>query len=409
MTTPEPFTCDVAGLLGAIKRVKLGIDKKSALPILQGVHIRAGATTTTTRSAILTTTDMDVTVSTFVDGSGALDVVAPVVMLEKILGKLRGSVTLERDADAGKLILSAGSRTYSLQAFASDDYPQTVDDPAAFPCIPQALGWRDAWDKVKRSIGKDPTRIGLTRVSVDGRTVVATDSYRMSVHNLPTDHAPLPTTLVQGRACEIVAKLKGAVSFGIVATDRPTFSVFGADGVTRVSCRPVDEQYPNYRALLPNPADLMSATIDKRTLVDAIDAVAVVARKDNPRVTFAFSRDGKLELSAESTDNGSAAETLAYSGAVQHCRCLDPECSAEHNDTWRAGFNPVFLADGMAGIDGQNVVMSVSDPLRPAILRAADADAESLYLLMPIAIETPHERHARIDEENGKRTTAAAA
>ena len=319
--------------------MKLGIDKRSAPPILQGVHIKDGR---------LTTTDLETTVSTCIDAAGSLDIVAPLALLEKIPGKLSGAVVLRRDGLDLQVTEQAGSRAYTVASWAPEDYPLETIDPRSFPCAPRAPGWRDAWSQVRHAIGKDPTRSGLTRVSVDGRTVMTTDSYRMVVHTLPAEHVEVPKVRIRGRACQIVEKLKGAASFGVSDVERPLSSVSGADGVTTVSTLPKDETYPNWRVLLPAPgAETMSASVDRKILLGAIDAVSVVASKKDTRVDLAFSSAGDglhheraLKVSMAAAGIGGGAEPIGFAGDVHHCRCEDPDCTEDHGATWRTAFSP---------------------------------------------------------------------
>jgi len=411
---PVPFTCEAADLLAAIKRVKLGVSRKSVLPVLSGVRIVDGT---------LTTTDLDVTVETRVRGTGNVSIVSPVAILEKCVAKLSGIVTM--DVDGLDLHVSAGPRAYTVKSFDAQDFPQTV--PASCPVLYGAPSWRTAWDKVRRAIGKDATRPILTTVSVSGREIVACDSYRLARYTLP-EHvdgfgycAELPKALVAGRACEIVAKLKGDVSFGVTSGDTsscpachgtgtnyngnpcepcdgtgkvdvqgtPSFNVKSSnvaragDHETQVYARAETGQYPNTAQLIPDPAGLMSAMVDKRAMVGALDAVSVMAIKNAPvRLSF----NGKLTLATLAQDVGSAAETIDYAGELGQ---YAPEFVDEYPrlaeampaDPFVIGLNPDYLADGLACVDAEVVTLDVSSPLRPMLLH--DEDPAFLYLLMP--------------------------
>jgi len=310
-TTVDAFECDVVDILSANKRVKLGIDKKSVLPILQGVHIKDGR---------LTTTDLETTVSTYIDAAGKLDIVAPIALLEKVLGKLSGAVVLRREGLDLQVTELAGSRAYTFTSWASDDCPLETIDPCSSPASPGCLDGATPGAR-SHAIGKDPTRIGLTRVSVDGRTVVTTDSYRMVVHALPAEHVELPKVLIRGRACRIVEKLKGAAS--------------------------------------------------------------VVASKKDTRVDLAFSSldDGlhherALKVSMAAAGIGSAAETIGFAGDVHHCRCEDPDCKEDHGATLHTAFRPTYLAEGLEVFSAGRVALQFSSPLRPLVMRDDD-DAEN--------------------------------
>lgn len=437
---PEPFTCDAGELLAALKRVKLAVSRKSSLPVLSGVRIESGE---------LTTTDMDVTVVTRVQGSGAVSIVAPVALLEKCIAKLSGIVTLE--ADGLDLHVSAGSRAYTVQGFAPEDFPQTVSIASQAMPLAAAPSWREAWEKVRRAVSTDDTRPILATVFVNGREVVTTDSYRLARYILPDDTADMPQSLVLRRACEVVAKLKGDVSYGARPQDpthcgvckgsgkgtgdlhtvddpsgpgrtmqtnvvdcyackgsgnatgpdfnvsSPAFGIVDKSGAeTRVYARPVEGQFPNVKQLIPDPSSLMSATIDKSAIIGALDAVSVMAQKNAPvRLSF----NGSLTLATTTQDVGAASESIDYAGDIGKSTFV--EGSSDEPDAYPEGFiiglNPEFLADGLACIESAEVTLDVSNPLRPVLLHAPQTDVESgfLYLLMPVRIAENREREDR--------------
>jgi DNA polymerase III sliding clamp (beta) subunit (PCNA family) len=51
----------------------------------------------------------------------------------------------------------------------------------------------------------------------------------------------------------------------------------------------------------------------------------------------------------------------------------------------RAAFNATYLEAGIAATEGDEVVIDMSDPQRPALIHAPD-DRQFLYLLMPIRV-----------------------
>jgi len=373
--TSEPFTCVASELLAAIKRVKLGVNRKSCLPVLSGVLFNNGE---------LTTTDMDTTLITHVDAAGSLNMVAPVAMLEKVLGKVQGTIILTRDGL--DLQVDAGSRQYTLKGYVPEDFPQVVA-PLTTMLMQwtDAPSWRDAWRKLEPCTSKDTTRpilcavsIGSTEHGEDGRTMVATDSYRLGAYKLPDEHPTLPAALVGRRACEVVAKLKGAVSFGTRDDTLAAFRVDHGNGTaTEVYSRAVEGQFPSRLQLTPDPESMMSAAVDREDFLIAVDAVSAILDKKNPKIVLGF--NGTLKVSAESQDVGSAREYLEYTGEIDYY----DENGSPRGELWEAAYNPAYLADGLASVDARTVVIDVTSPLRPAIIRGI-GDTFT-YLIMPIA------------------------
>ena len=407
----KPFTCQAPELLAAIKRVKHGVARKSYLPVLSGILFEDGK---------LTTTDMETTLATRVQGTGNVSIVAPAVLLEKVVARLSGTVTLTRDGL--NLRVSAGSRAYTLQSLDPLDFPKTVGGAGELmPMIPLPT-WREAWSRVEPAVSKDTTRPPLTGTLISGDTMVATDSYRLARYLFPAGTADLPTAIIPRRALEIVAKLKGDVSYNAPAveshvcgscngkgtTQRPKynigrnvpmvdvpcyickgsgtmlgtpdiagFSIVDKTGAeTRVYARPIEGQFPNYKQLLPDSFDMV-ATVNRANMIGAVDAVSVMAQKDaSIRLGFRES----LTVRAISQDVGEASETIQYAADMR----VDEVDGGPVWPDFTIGFNPGYIADGLGSFNSLEVTLSGTSPLRPMVI-GAEGDT-FLYLIMPIRL-----------------------
>ena len=379
-----PFTCDAAALASALKRVKYGISSRSALPILSGVLIDCGT---------LTTTDLDVTVQAHVPGTGYVHTVAPVALLEKVLGKMAGTVTLQ--ASPGSLQVSAGSRSYTLNAWSASDFPQTWNTRESMPTLHDMPTWADMWARIEPCISRDATRPIISTMMVTADRVVATDSYRLAVYPW-ADTMDVPDTLVSLRAGTTVRRLMGArggsVAYSVARVPEvlrkeetsggmPVFRVtdkYGAE--TMVAARPVEGKFPDYRQLIPEFPEIV-ATVDRARMVDAVDAVSLMAQANAPvRVTLGqdqVSGDWQVGLSALTQGVGSASEAL----------WCDVTTTGSETDAFCIGFSPQYLADGLASIDSDRVCIALTTPLRPALMYAHGTGGQGfIYLLMPIRL-----------------------
>jgi DNA polymerase-3 subunit beta len=96
--------------------------------------------------------------------------------------------------------------------------------------------------------------------------------------------------------------------------------------------------------------------------------IGQLAQRNAP-LRFAFA-DGELTVAAETPEVGDASESLPapYSG-----------------EPLEIAFNPQFVIEGLESVDGDELVMKLSSPLRPGLLQPAAADDFS-YLVMPIRL-----------------------
>ena len=201
----------------------------------------------------------------------------------------------------------------------------------------------------------------------DGLRLVSTDSYRLSVRDLPGssllgDHQQV---LVPGRALGELRRIIGeadAVTLRLSDT-QAEFEV----GNTLLTVRLIEGTFPNYKGLIPklHPNTLK---VQRERLLEGVRRVRLLAQDTTP-IRLAMS-DNSLELRAITQDVGSASETMEaeYSG-----------------DELTIAFNPSYLNDGLEVIETEEITLETADALKPALLRPVDDDS-FLYLLMPVRV-----------------------
>jgi DNA polymerase-3 subunit beta len=201
----------------------------------------------------------------------------------------------------------------------------------------------------------------------DGLRLVATDSYRLAVSDLPGTSVlgRDQTVLVPSRALDAVARVLGDASeLTILLGERD--ASFVIDDV-KIVTRLIEGEFPNYRGLIPadHPNSLV---VDRLALLEAVRRVGILARDSTP-VRMSMSSNG-LELVAITQDVGQARETLDadYTGS-----------------DLTVAFNPEYLVDGLEASPGDEVRLETIDSLKPAILRST-GDDQFLYLLMPVRV-----------------------
>jgi DNA polymerase-3 subunit beta len=143
-------------------------------------------------------------------------------------------------------------------------------------------------------------------------------------------------------------------------------------GGRRTTSRLLDGDFPKVRNLLPDHHSAR-AKIPVAALVEVVRRVALVAERTTP-IRLSFSEDG-LVVEAGGTEDARASEAM--------------ECGYD-GDAMQVAFNPGYLLDGLAALDGPMAVLSMTDPRKPAVLAPGDADGEIIlgyrYLIMPIRI-----------------------
>jgi DNA polymerase-3 subunit beta len=361
------FRCEREILADALTTAgRAASNRSGTLPVLSGVRLDVADGRLT-----VTGTDLELTirlsVPVHVDKEGSAVVPARLVGdIVKALPPGAVDVTVTDD----EMSISAGRSQFAVRPLSLSDYPaQAETDAAPVTLSSQQVG--DALRQVVRAASTDDARAVLTGVLMasedDGLKMVATDSYRLAVRDLPqsTLLAAGQKVLVPGRAlAELQRVLTADAELSVRLGARE--AVFEVGG-TRLSTRLIEGEYPNYRNLLPSsyPNRL---TVGREALLEALRRVKILAQDSTP-VRLALGGD-TLRLTAITQDVGNAHE----------------EVDASYEGTeMTVAFNPDYLTSGVEAVEGDEVTLSTLDPMKPAVLRGVGHD-EYLYLLMPVRV-----------------------
>ena len=351
---------------------------------------------------LITGTEDGLTIAGFdFDVSAEVRVPAEIASPGSVLvsGRLLSDITralpgkpVEVGVEGSRVLLSCGSAKFSLPAMPVEDYP-------TLPTLPEETGvlsadvFAEAVGQVAVAAGKDDTLPMLTgiRVEISGDKVVlaATDLFRLAVRELIwTTAVPGVDAAVLVPAKTLAEAAKSVTSGSDVHLALGSGAAVGEErllglrsGGRRSTTRLLDTEFPKFRQLLPTEHTAI-ATIGVAELAEAIKRVALVAdRGAQVRMEFA---DGLVRLSAGADGLGMAEEDLPV------------EFSGE---PLTIAFNPNYMTDGLASLHSDRVTFGFTTPSKPAVLRPAGDDADTVgpgpfpagetdyvYLLMPVRL-----------------------
>lgn len=362
------FRCERDTLVDAIGVAQRAVTARAgALPVLSGLLVRAEG------GAIhLVGSDLEITIS--VNGPADTLEDGTTVLQARLFGDIvralePGVVTVEADANEARI--SSGRSDFALRVLPADEFPQ-VPEPQAEAVVVDGAVFSDALRQVVPAASRDDARPILTGVQLEpteeGLRLVATDSYRLSMRDLPGEKmlAGDRSVLVPAKALSEVQRLLESGEVSVVIGEREaTFDLEAA----RITTRLIEGEFPNYRQLLPNdyPNKL---TVEREPFIEAVKRVRLVAQgREGAPVRLSLS-SSKVELTAQAQDVGEAHELIEakYEG-----------------DEMTVAFNPEFLLDGAGVVTGDEIVLETLDPLKPATLRGIEG-GDFLYLLMPVRV-----------------------
>jgi DNA polymerase-3 subunit beta len=337
-----------------------------ALPSLSGVRLEV-------RGDVLhlAGSDLDLTVQVETGVAGIDDgvCVIPARLGTDIVRALEpGAVTFSMEGS--EALIAAGRSQFTVRVLPAEEFLRMPDATGDAVTL-DAAALSAALNQVVRAASKDDARPILAGVLMTaepaGLRLVATDSYRLAMRDLPGT-----TLLSEGQHVLVPARALGELGRVLAGAEQVTLRL-GADQASfevrgvRVTTLLIEGEFPNYRQLVPSgyPNRL---TVGKEPLLDAVRRVKLLAREATP-IRLALRPDG-LELTAVTHDVGQAREDLdaKYEGSEMV-----------------VAFNPEFLIDGVEATPGDEVLLETLDALKPATLRATEG-TDFLYLLMPVRV-----------------------
>lgn len=382
------FRCERDALSEAISSAGRAVASRSgALPILSGLLVQTGQD-----EIELAGSDLELTIRVSApaecDDEGAA--VLPARLFGDIVRSLEpGAVSVDVGEDEARI--KSGRSEFSLRVLAAEDFPR-LPEVAGSGVRMDAAALAEALRQVIPAASRDDARPILTGVLLvaegSGLRLVATDSYRLGVRDLPGESvlaAHLSGAAAEGRHVLVPAKALGELQRLLGSGAAPGSSAPGTEnqvelsfsdrdacfdtGRARVSTRLIEGQFPNYQQLIPSgyPNRLV---VPREAFMEAVKRVRLIGRdRDNAPIRLMMSAAG-LELQTIVHDVGQATETL--------------DAKYEGTETTIA-FNPEFLLDGLGAISAEEVSVETLDTSKPAIVRSAEG-GDFLYLLMPVRV-----------------------
>jgi DNA polymerase-3 subunit beta len=348
--------------------------RTTSSPVLSGILLSCVGNTLS-----VTGTDLDLTIQVTEEVIGIDDgtCVVPSRLSTDIVRRLEpGAVTFAHEDD--HITISAARSNFKLRTFPVVEFPavgRTGEATAQLSEAALAEGVR----QVVRAASHDDARPLLTGVllsAVDGSIrMVATDSYRMAMRDLP-GVAALPGVgdlLVPARALAELQRLPSAPAVegetpkgvGVAANDN---EITFWQGNVQISTRLLEGRYPDYNQLIPDhyPNKLH---LGKESFLAALRRVQLLVRDNTTPVRLSMRQAG-VDLSVVSQEVGDASESV------------DGDFTGED---LVIAFNPSYLIDGVEAVQGDEVIVETADGSKAATVRGAEDD-QFRYLLMPVRV-----------------------
>lgn len=349
---------------------------KSTQPILTGMHLVADKS-----GLVLSGSDADV--------SARANLSAEVIEAGTVLipGRLLADITRSLPSAIIDFVLvgnraqiTCGRSTFTIPIMPVAEYPPLPAMPLVSGNI-SGTDFASAISQVAIAASRDETLPAFTGVKIDVEgstiTMAATDRYRLAVREL--NWSPISTSL--STHALIPAKFLAESSKSLAHSESISLAfatgnegLVGIEGSGRqTTSRMLAADFPKYRTLLPAESNTV-AQLSTSALAESVKRVSLVLEREAPiRITFT---NGEATI----TGGGGSGELAEAKESI--------ECTLT-GDELTIAFNYQFLLDGLNAIDSSISVISMTTPIRPAVISGASdfgapADDSFKYLLMPI-------------------------
>jgi DNA polymerase III subunit beta len=370
------LTIERAALLKALSHVQSVVERRTTIPILSNVLLRAEA-----RSLALSATDMDLEiierVPSQIEREGRTTV--PAHTFYDIVRKLRegSQIELEASGERNSMVLRSGRSIFALQSLPPEDYPILASGELPHNFLLPAADLRTLIDRTRFAISTEETRYYLNGIYLHSTKnegvpvirVVATDGHRLARVEmlLPEGAAEMPGIIIPRKTVlelrRLVEESQEEVQIGLSDT-KIRFAV----GPATLTSKLIDGTFPDYDRVIPSGNDKI-LEVDCKSFAEAVDRVSTISSEKSRAVKLAI-ENGVLVVSATSPENGTAEEEL-------EARYLASPLEI--------GFNSRYLLDIAEQIQGDGAQFVMSDAGSPTIVRDS-ADASALYVLMPMRV-----------------------
>jgi len=359
-------------LFKGVQLVQNAISPRSTLPVLSNILLEGNG-----GDLRLSSTDLEVGIRCHVKAdikSGGATTV-PARTLGDFLRTLEDGRELSiKVDDSQRMEIRAGKDRCILIGLPKDDYPVLPEfsHERAFTIGRSIL--REMIKKTVFGVSTDETRYVLNGVDFiieKGKiTLVATDGRRLAYiqrdlgDKKAVANAIIPTKAVNELARVLSADEKdGDVQVGFTE-NQATFKFKN----TVILSRLIEGHFPNFDQVIPKSHE-MQIKFKTKDLLNATQRAAVGTMERGGSVRYSLSK-GKIQITASAQGRVEVESELEipYTGAA-----------------FAIAFNPVYVIDMLKAVEADEVLLELSTPLNPGVLRPVN-DEKYKYVLMPMQL-----------------------
>ena len=361
------FECEKSLLASAIEGVSRAITNRSAIPVLEGIYLKAEGFNLT-----LTGYDMEMGITTTIECNVLVPgetVLEAKLLLSMVSRMPAGDVRIEL-TDEGQAIISGGVAEFEIPAMNASDYPSLpVTGADNTMTIPTSM-MRELIEKTIYAVSQDdkkPAHTGELFVIEPGSlTIVALDGYRLAIIQRDVECTRDIRIIIPAKTLQELLKIMGGPDDPVKIDANRRYVVFTTNGYTIMS-RLIEGDFLNYESVIPKEKKTR-VTVDCKTFINTIERASLIIteRLKNPlRITFATD---KITVRCQ-TPLGKVVDEF-------------PPVEMT-GDPVEIGFNNRYLLDALRYSKCERMVLEINGPLSPVKILPEDGK-DFIYLVLPV-------------------------
>jgi DNA polymerase-3 subunit beta len=310
-------------------------------------------------------------ISAEVEEPGALAVASR--LFTDLLNSLPEELVAMEQPSAGSLKLSVSHSEYRVVGLPAEDFPFPSEISAEGSIRIPFKDFRLMVDSVEYAAADEnqgrPILSGvLFKYDGERLTTVATDTHRLALRNkeLPSLGDSVEFVLPK-RALGVIKRLPVGDETELKITFSKRQLSVETEGA-RIVSQLLEDSYPQYERVIPKEFT-RRWVFDAEQFTSALKRASILAKESGFRGVFASEGD-KVLLKVRSEGVGEGTEEI--------------DVVKEGEDT-EIAFNLRYLLDAVDPIEGEGVVLEITESERPAVLRGSDSP-EYFCVIMPMAL-----------------------
>ena len=361
------IVCDKTLLSAAIDGVSKAVTMRSAIPVLEGILLKAEGFQLT-----LTGYDLEMGIVTTIEANVKEpgEIVLNAKLLSSMISRMPAGQISILSADNGKTTIKSGVAEFEIQSMAATDFPDLPNTGAEETLTIKTGVLRDMIERTLYAVSQDekkPAHTGELFVIEPGSlTIVALDGYRLAIIQRDVECTRDIRIIIPAKTLQELLKIMGGADDDVKIDANRRYVVFTSNGYTIMS-RLIEGDFLNYESVIPKDRKTR-VTVECKNFIDTIERASLIIteRLKNPlRISFA---EDRVTVRCQ-TPLGKVVDEFA-------------PVSME-GDAVEIGFNNRYLLDALRFSKCEKMVLEINGPLSPVKLLPEDGK-DFIYLVLPV-------------------------